>query len=73
MADINYSMLYKEQLIVILIHKKLFKDTIFVGYRGIILNILVHLLKKRTQWTQYMEEILKIVTINNNNENGEIF
>ena len=36
----------KVQILVMLSRKKLSKDTIFVGKRGVTLNSLVHLLKK---------------------------
>ena len=72
-TDSNYSMWDKGQLLVILSRTKLAKDTIFVGNKENTLDALVSLLKTRTQWTQYMEEILKIVTINHNydNDNNE--
>ena len=56
----------------ILLCTKLPKDTIFIVNKESTLNVLVHLLKKRAQLTQYMEETLKIVTINHNNEDDEI-
>ena len=45
MADNNYSMWYKGQILVILARIKLAKYTIFVGNKEITLNELVHLLK----------------------------
>ena len=47
MADNNDSIREKGQLLVIMSHKKLSKDTIFVGNKEITLNALVHLLKNR--------------------------
>ena len=58
----------KVQLLVIMARAKLSKDTVFFGDKESTLNALVHLLKKWTQRKKYMEEILKIVTINHNNE-----
>ena len=67
MADNNYSVWDKGQFLVILSRTKLAKGAIFVINKEIALNALVHLLKQQTQWTQYMSELLKIVTINHNN------
>ena len=73
MDDNNYSMWNKVQLLVILPCTKLAKDNTFFGNKEITLNALVHLFQKQAQWTQYMVEILKIVTINNDNEDDDIF
>ena len=65
-SDNNYSMWDKGQLLVILSRTKLAKDTILVGNKEDTLDALEDLLKTRTQWTQYMEQILKIITTNPN-------
>ena len=43
---------------------RLAKDTIFVGDKEATLDALVALLQCCTQWTDYMEKILRVVTIN---------
>ena len=54
MADTNYSMWDKVQILVILPRTKLSKDTIFVVNKESTLTALVCSFKKSTQWTQYM-------------------
>ena len=71
MADNNYSIWDKGQLLVILACTKLSKDTIFVVNKKSALNSLVHLFKKRRQWTQYTEDMSRIVKINHNNEDDK--
>ena len=52
----------------ILSQTKRARDTIFVGDKDDTLNALVELLLHRTQWTDYMENVLNIVDINTNND-----
>ena len=59
----------KGQMIVILSRTKLAKDTIFVGDKNDTLSALKHLLTRRTQWTDYMEEVLELITINSETVN----
>ena len=66
-VDTNYSMWDKGQLLVIISRTKKAEDTIFVGDKNATLDALESLLKHRTQWTDHMEQILKVVTINNDN------
>ena len=68
--DRNYSVWDKGQLLVIISRTKRSEDTIFVGNKESTLNALVSILTTRTQWTEYMENILRVVTIND--ENGEV-
>ena len=69
-ADRYYSVWDKGQLLVIISRTKCSEDTIFVGNKESKLNALVSILTTRTQWTEYMENILRVVTIND--ENGEV-
>ena len=58
----------KGQMIVILSHTKIAKNTIFVGDINYTLATLKGLLNIKTQLTGYMEEILRIIT---NNYDGD--
>ena len=42
------------------------KDTIFVGDKNGTLRALRELLTTKTQWMDYMEDVLKLITINSN-------
>ena len=69
--DPNFSMWDKGQLLVIISRTRHAKDTIFVGEKNDTLNALVQILRVRTQWTDHMERILRVVTINEvENEEG---
>ena len=72
MTDRNFYLWDKGQLIVIISRTRLAIDTIFVGDKESTLNALVAILKCRTQWTDHMENILKVVTINIDDDNVEI-
>ena len=54
----------KAQVIVALSRTKLGKNVIFVGDKEGTLDSLVELVQKRTQWTDYMETVLNLVTVN---------
>ena len=54
--DRNYTLWGKVQLLVIISRTRLAKDTIFVGDKEAILDVLVALFQCRTQWTNYMEK-----------------
>ena len=62
-SNSNFNMWDKGQMIVILSRTKGAEDTIFVGDKNDTLLALKHLLKRRTQWTDYMEEVLKLITV----------
>ena len=62
----NYIMWDKGQMIVILSRTKFAKDTIFVGDKNGTLRALRELLTTKTQWMDYMEDVLKLITINSN-------
>lgn len=61
----------KGQLIVILSRTRIGKNSIFVGNENETINALKSLLTKKTQWTDYMDEVLKLITIRNNNNSTE--
>ena len=67
--NLSYKLQDKGQLLVIISRIKYAKYTIFVGNKETTLYSLSNLLKIRTQWTDYMEILLSIVTINNNDTN----
>ena len=63
-SDPKYKLWDKGQLIVILSRTRSAKDTIFVGSKLDTLKCFKYLLTKKTQWTNHIEQILDIVTIN---------
>ena len=62
----SYKLQNKGQLMVIISRTPIYFDTIFVGDKEDTLDALVYLLKYCTQWIDYMEALLCIVTINDN-------
>jgi len=66
----NFKMWDKGQMIVILSRTKFAKNTIFVGDKNDTLGALTQLLTRKTQWTDYMEDILDLVTINSDINNN---
>ena len=68
--DKNFNLWDKGQLLVIISRTKRAEDTIFVGDKNSTLEALEHILKNRTQWTDHMEDILRVVTINNDGNFG---
>jgi predicted GIY-YIG superfamily endonuclease len=71
MRDRNFNMWDKGQLLVIISRTKKAEDTIFVGNKEDTLDAMMSILRTRTQWTDYMESILKVVTINQEEEDNE--
>ena len=69
--DRNFSVWDKGQLLVIISRTKLAEDTIFVGDKESTLNAMVSILLVRTQWTDYMETILRVITTNYEEENND--
>ena len=57
---------------VILSRTKFAEDTIFVGDKESTLNAMVSILLVRTQWTDYMETILRVITTNYEEEDNDI-
>ena len=66
----NFNMWDKGQMIVILSRSKYAKDTIFVGDKNDTIAALKALLTQKTQWTDYMEEVLSLTTINSDTSVG---
>ena len=65
----NFKMWDKGQMIVILSKPKYASDTIFVGDKSDTLRCLKDLLIRKTQWADYMKETLRLITINNTDDN----
>jgi hypothetical protein len=66
--DPDFRIWEKGQLVVLLSRTKEARNTIFVGNKNDTLKALKNMLLQKTQWTDYMEQVLDIVTINNSNE-----
>ena len=66
--DTNFFMWDKGQLIVILSRTKLAKNTIVVGQKEDTLKAFRSLVCKQTQWSDHMEAVLDIITLNRDNE-----
>ena len=64
-SDSLYKLWDKAQVIVACSRTKVGKNTIFVGDKSSIIEALVTLIQQKNQWTDYMEKVLEIVTINN--------
>ena len=60
----------KGQLVVILSRTKTAKDTIFVGNKADTIDALKSILIKRTQWCDYIERVLELVTVNSDGNNN---
>ena len=60
----NFKIKYKAKMIIILISTKRARDTIFVGNKNDTLDTFSTLITRRTQWNNYMEEIISIIAIN---------
>ena len=63
-TDKNFSLWDKGQLIVIISRTRDPSRTVFVGNKAETLDAFRQLLLKRTQWTDFMEHILDVITIN---------
>ena len=63
----------KEQVIVGISRTKLGKDTIFVGDQTSTIQALCSLIQQKNQWTDYMESVLNIISINNDPGQREKF
>ena len=66
--DANYRLWDKGQLVVILSRTKLAKNTIFVGDKDDTIAALKDLLTRKTQWTDYMEQVLDLISVNSQSE-----
>eukprot|EP00957_Ditylum_brightwellii_P161880 12324887-Ditylum_brightwellii.AAC.1 len=69
--DNNFRLWDKAQVIVALTRTKLACSLIFVGDKNDTLVALVLLIQQRSQWTDYMEPVLQLVTINVNESINE--
>ena len=65
--DPKFNIWDKGQILVLCSQTQLTEDTMFVGDKEDTLDALVSILKTRTQWTDHMENILQVVTVNNEN------
>ena len=63
-ADPNFNIWDRGQMIVLLTRTKRARDTIFVGCKHDTLAALRQLLLTKTQWSDYIEQVLSIVTVN---------
>ena len=70
--DPNFNLWDKGQLIVILSRTKVAKNSIFVGPKTETLNAFRQLLTTRTQWTDYIEEVLELITLNSESNDSDI-
>ena len=68
--NMKYAMWDKGQMIVILSQTTLAVNSIFVGDKNETLQTLKQLLTRKTQWTDYMEMILDLITVYENEEEG---
>ena len=68
LTDSNFGLWDKGQLIVIISRTRDPKKTIFVGNKNDTLNAFRSLLKSRTQWTDFMEYLLDVITVNADSE-----
>ena len=60
----NYKLWDKAQAIVALSRTKLGKNVIFVGDKNETILSLVDLIKRKSHWTDYMEQVLRLITLN---------
>ena len=67
-VDKLFSLCDRGQLIVILSRTRIMKNTIFVGPKTETIHALKHLLTQRTQWSDYIGEVMKITTISSPQE-----
>ena len=66
--DADFNIWDKGQLIVILTRTKKAKDTIFVGNKQATLDALRTILLSRTQWTDFIEHVLNVITVNQDSD-----
>ena len=66
--DSNFSLWDKGQLVVLLSQTKKAENSIFIGPKNETLKALTQLLLSKTQWSNYIEEVLKLVTVNNDHD-----
>ena len=62
-TDPNFSVWDKGQLVVVLSRTKLARNTIFVGIKEETLAVFKEILLRKTQWSDYIEDVLDVVTL----------
>ena len=62
--DSNFELWDKGQLVVLISRTKHAKDSIFVGPKQDTLDAFKQLILQRNQWTDYIEDVLRLVTNN---------
>ena len=62
-VGVGFDLWDKGQVVVALSRTRLGKDVIFVGNKEETINLIVRLCKTHNQWTDYMENILDLITI----------
>lgn len=67
----EHKMWEKGQLVVICSRTRRMKDTIFVGNRERTISSLAKLLEKRTMWCDYVSQVMKIISVENQDESTE--
>ena len=68
-TDSMFELWDKAQIIVALTRTKMGKDIILVGDKEETVEAIVRLVQTRSQWSDYMENILELITINEDGEN----
>lgn len=63
-TDSQYKLWNKSQVIVACSRTKVGRNTIFVGDMVSIIDALVSLIRQKNQWTDYMEKVLDLTTMN---------
>ena len=71
-TDQNFKIWDKAQVIVACSRTRIGGNTIFVGDKTSTINTLTSLIQQRNQWTDYMEMVLNLVTINGTSENNQV-
>ena len=69
-SNTNLSVWEKGMLVVLLSRTKYAKDSIFVGSKTDTLAAFRNIITLKTQWSDYIEDILELVTINSNEGHG---
>ena len=70
-TDAMFELWDKAQIIVALTRTKLGRNVIFVGDVEETSNAIIQLIQTKSQWTDYMENILNFITISNDNPNNQ--
>ena len=72
MTDAMFELWDKGQIIVTLTRTKFGINVIFVGNKEETIKNIIRLVQVRTQWTNFIENILKLITVNNQNSRREL-